>query len=262
MDLDRARILVVNDDGINAPGLKVLERIARSMSRDVWVFAPETEQSGTSHAFTLTGAIRVQRVGRRRFSVSGSPTDCVLLAVSEFLKDRRPDLVLSGVNRGANLAEDVIYSGTVAGAMEGALLGIRAVAMSQVSGEGRAIRWDTAEAHGASVVRSLIAKDWTRDVFMNVNFPPCAAEAVTGTKVVRQGRRSAGYDVHRMPPMRGREYYMIGEAQAGDDPRRGDCDYKVVARNAIAVTPLHVDLTHHGSLATIRSDFAKKKSRR
>ena len=131
MDLSSARILVVNDDGINAPGLKVLERIARSLSRDVWVFAPETEQSGTSHAFTLTGAIRVQRMGRRRFSVSGSPTDCVLLAVSEFLDDRRPDLVLSGVNRGANLAEDVIYSGTVAGAMEGALLGIRAVALNR-----------------------------------------------------------------------------------------------------------------------------------
>jgi 5'/3'-nucleotidase SurE len=262
MDLERARILVVNDDGISAPGLKVLERIARGLSRDVWVFAPETEQSGTSHAFTLTGAIRVQRMGRRRFSVSGSPTDCVLLAVSEFLKDRRPDLVLSGVNRGANLAEDVIYSGTVAGAMEGALLGIRAVAMSQVSGEGRTIRWDAAAAHGAAVIRSLIAKDWSRDVFMNVNFPACAAEEVTGTKVVRQGRRSAGYDIHRMPPMRGREYYMIGDAQAGNDVRRGDCDYKAIARNAIAVTPLHVDLTHHGSLATIRSDFAKKKSRR
>jgi 5'-nucleotidase len=262
MDLDRARILVVNDDGINAPGLKVLERIARSLSRDVWVFAPETEQSGTSHAFTLTGAIRVQRLGRRRFSVSGSPTDCVLLAVSAFLKDRRPDLVLSGVNRGANLAEDVIYSGTVAGAMEGALLGIRAIAMSQVSGDGRTVRWDAAESHGANVVRALIAGEWNRDVFMNVNFPPCAAEAVTGTKVVRQGRRSAGYDIHRIPTMRGRDYYMIGEAQAGNDVRRGDCDCKAVARNAIAVTPLHVDLTHRGSLATIRSDFAKKKSRR
>ncbi len=261
MNLEGARILVVNDDGINAPGLKVLERIARSLSRDVWVFAPETEQSGTSHAFTLTGAIRVQRVGRRRFSVSGSPTDCVLLAVSEFLKDRRPDLVLSGVNRGANLAEDVIYSGTVAGAMEGALLGIRAIALSQVTNADRKIRWDAAEAHGARLIRTLVAKDWTRDVFLNVNFPPCAAAEVTGTSVVRQGRRSAGYDIHRMPPLRGREYYMIGEAQAGNDARRGDCDYKAVARNAIAVTPLHVDLTHHGSLATIRSDFAKKKRR-
>jgi 5'-nucleotidase len=262
MDLDKARILVVNDDGINAPGLKVLERIARALSKDVWVFAPEVEQSGMSHAFTLTGAIRVQRLGRRRFSVSGSPTDCVLLAASEFLKDRRPDLVLSGVNRGANLAEEVIYSGTVAGAMEGALLGIRSVALSQVTGPDRTVSWDAAERHGADVIRALVGRDWTRDVFMNVNFPACAAAAVAGTRTVPQGRRSAGYEIHRMPPLRGREFYMIGESQHGADVRRGDCDYKAVARNEIAVTPLHVDLTHRGTLTTIRADFAKRKPRR
>jgi 5'-nucleotidase len=202
MDLDTARILVVNDDGINAPGLKVLERIARALSKDVWVFAPEVEQSGMSHAFTLTGAIRVQRLGRRRFSVTGSPTDCVLLAASEFLRDRRPDLVLSGVNRGANLAEEVIYSGTVAGAMEGALLGIRSVAMSQVTGPDRTVRWDAAEKHGADAIRALVGRDWPRDVFMNVNFPACDAAEVAGTRIVPQGRRSAGYEIHRMPPLR------------------------------------------------------------
>jgi len=261
-DLSAARILVVNDDGINAPGLKVLERIAKSLSKDVWVFAPEVEQSGMSHAFTLTGAIRVQRLGPRRFSVSGSPTDCVLLAVSEFLKDHKPDLVLSGVNRGANLAEEVIYSGTVAGAMEGALLGIRSFALSQVHGPERAINWEATQKCGADVIRSLLAKDWTRDVFMNVNFPACAADDVAGITVAPQGRRSAGYEIHRITPMRGREYYMLGESQHGDDMRRGDSDYKAIARNEIAITPLHVDLTHRGSLTTIRSDFAKKKSRR
>jgi 5'/3'-nucleotidase len=261
MDLRGARILVVNDDGITAPGIKVLERIARTLARDVWVFAPETEQSGTSHAFTLTGAIRLQRLGRRRFAVSGSPTDCVLLAVSEFLKDHPPDLVLSGVNRGGNLAEDVIYSGTVAGAMEAALLGIRAIALSQVTGPNRTIRWDAAARHGADVIRALIAEDWSRDVFMNVNFPACAAEEVRGTTVARLGRRSAGYEIHRMPTLRGREFYMIGESQLGADMRRGDCDYKAVERNEVAVTPLHVDLTHRGSLTTIRSDFAKNRPR-
>jgi 5'-nucleotidase len=262
MDLGRARILVVNDDGINAPGLKVLERIARDLAKDVWVFAPETEQSGASHAFTLTGAIRVQRLGRRRFSVSGSPTDCVLLAVSEFLKDKRPDLVLSGVNRGGNLAEDVIYSGTVAGAMEAALLGIRAVALSQVMGPERAVSWDAAAAFGADTIRALIAADWTRDVFMNVNFPPCAPDAVAGMTIARQGRRSAGYEIHRMPTMRGRDYFMIGECQHCADLGRGDSDCKAIERNEIAVTPLHVDLTHRGSLTTIRADFAKKKKKR
>jgi 5'-nucleotidase len=237
----------------------VLEQIARTLSKDVWVFAPEVEQSGMSHAFTLTGAIRVQRLNRRRFAVSGSPTDCVLLAVSEFLKDDPPDIVLSGVNRGANLAEEVIYSGTVAGAMEGTLLGIRSIAMSQVMGPDRKVDWDAARTHGPGIVRALLAEEWPRDVFMNVNFPACDAADVRKTTVVRQGRRSAGYEIHKITPMRGRDYYMIGESQHGTDPRRGDSDYKAVERNEIAVTPLHVDLTHRGALTTIRSDFAKKK---
>lgn len=261
-DLSNARILVVNDDGVNAPGLKVLERIAKSLSKDVWVFAPEVEQSGMSHAFTMTGAIRVQRLNRRRFAISGSPTDCVLLAVNELIGDRKPDIVLSGVNRGANLAEDVIYSGTVAGAMEGALLGIRSIALSQMYTPGRKISWDSVQIHGADVIRSLLARNWTRDVFMNVNFPACKASEVRGIAVVPQGRRSGGYEIHRIAPMRGREYYMLGESQHGDDMRRGDSDYKAIDRNEIAITPLHVDLTHRGSLTTIRSDFAKKKLRR
>jgi 5'/3'-nucleotidase SurE len=261
-DLSTARILVVNDDGIMAPGLKVLERIAKSISNDVWVCAPEVEQSGMSHAFTMTGAIRVQRLNRRRFAISGSPTDCVLLAVNELIEGREPDLVLSGVNRGANLAEEVIYSGTVAGAMEGALLGIRSIALSQVTSADRKIDWDATQKLGADVIRQLLAKDWTRDVFMNVNFPACKAEEVKGISVVPQGRRSAGYEIHQITPIRGREYYMLGESQRGIDLRRGDSDYKAVDRNEIAVTPLHVDLTHRGSLTTIRSDFAKKKPRR
>lgn len=258
-DLSAARILVVNDDGINAPGLKVLERIAKSLSKDVWVCAPEVEQSGMSHAFTVTGAIRVQRLGRRRFAVAGSPTDCVLLAVNELIPDRKPDIVLSGVNRGANMAEDVIYSGTVAGAMEGVLLGIRSIALSQQYEDGRKIEWDVAQRSGADVIRRLLAKEWTRDVFINVNFPACKASEVNGIAVVPQGRRSAGYEIHRIAPVRGREYYMLGASQHGAAVRRGDSDYKAVARNEIAVTPLHVDLTHRGSLTTIRTNFAKKK---
>ena len=258
MNLSKARILVVNDDGIMAPGLKVLERIARSLSKDVWVFAPEIEQSGAGHAFTVTGAIRVQRLGRRRFAVSGSPTDCVLLAVSEFLADKRPDLVLSGVNRGANLAEDVIYSGTVAGAMEGALLGIRSIALSQAAGDEPRIRWGAAEKFGPRVIRRLLSVDWTRDVFMNVNFPGCAADEVKGITVVRQGRRSGGYQIVKVPPLRRREYYMIGDPQHDGGASRDDADYRAVERREVSITPLHVDLTHRGSLTTIRSLFARK----
>jgi len=255
VDLANARILVVNDDGIAAPGLKVMEKIARSLGKEVWVVAPHTEQSGASHAFTVTSSIRVEKLGRRRFAVSGSPTDCVLLAVGEIMAGSPPDLVLSGVNKGANLAEEVIYSGTVAGAMEGALLGFRSIALSQATGAGRAIDWATSRRFGADIIRRLLSVEWTRDVFMNVNFPACPVKDVRNTVVVPQGRRSAGYEIHGVP-LRGRQYYMIGEAQHNDRRKRGDADFRAIDRNDIAITPLHVDLTHRGSLTTIRSLFA------
>lgn len=260
MDESSPRILLVNDDGIAAPGLKSLERIARRLSDDVWVFAPQTEQSGASHAFTVTGAIQVQRLGPRRFAIGGSPTDCVLLAMSEFLKDDPPDLVLSGVNSGANLAEDVTYSGTVAGAMEGALFGVRAIALSQKSGPGRKLHWKTAERHAPAVIERLLSVGWTRDVFMNVNFPACEADAVAGISVVKQGRRSSVFDIVRVP-VRRREFYLIGDHQPGIPLDRSESDYVAVERNEIAVTPLHVDLTHRGSLKNIRALFDKKLDR-
>ncbi len=248
------RILVVNDDGIAAPGLKVLERIARKLSDDVWVFAPQTEQSGASHAFTVTGAIQVQRLGPRRFAIGGSPTDCVLLAMSEFLKDAPPDLVLSGVNAGANIAEDVTYSGTVAGAMEGALFGARAIALSQKSGPARKLHWKTAERHAPPVIERLLSVGWTRDVFMNVNFPACDPDAVAGISVVKQGRRSSVFDIVRVP-VRRREFYLIGDYQAGVPVDRSESDFVALDRNEISITPLHVDLTHRGSLKNIRALF-------
>lgn len=259
MDLSKARILLVNDDGISAPGLKLLQRVARNLSKDVWTFAPETEQSGASHSFTLTSTIRVQKLGPRRFSVAGSPTDCVLMAMCEFLKDHPPDLVLSGINRGANLAEEVTYSGTVAGAMEAALFGVRAIALSQATRPDRTIHWHAAQTHAESVIRKLASVEWTRDVFMNVNFPACHAEEVRGVRVVKQGRRSAAYEIVTVPRLRGRDFYLIGESQRGAEMQTGDSDHRVVDRNMIAVTPLHVDLTHRGSLTTIRSLFAKRK---
>jgi len=258
MDLSKSRILIVNDDGISAPGLKLLQRVARNLSKDVWVFAPETEQSGASHSFTLTGTIRVNKLGPRRFSVAGSPTDCVLLAMCEFLQDHPPDLVLAGINRGANLAEEVTYSGTVAGAMEAALFGVRAIALSQATLPDRTIHWHAAQHHAEAVIRKLVSIEWTHDVFMNVNFPACHAGEVGGVAVVKQGRRSAAYDIVKVPRLRGRDFYLIGESQRGVEMRTGDSDHKAVDRNMIAVTPLHVDLTHRGSLTTIRSLFAKR----
>ena len=171
MDTASTRILVTNDDGIHAPGLRVLERIAGSLSEDVWVVASETEQSASSHSLTLTMPLRVRRAARRRFAVSGTPTDCVLIGVNEILADRRPDLVLSGVNAGGNLGEDVTYSGTVAAAIEATLLKIPAIALSQVRRDGRPVRWRTAALHGADIVRRLVALSWPAEVLLNVNFP-------------------------------------------------------------------------------------------
>src|SRR4029077_12779281 len=160
MRLKSARILVTNDDGINAPGLKVLEKIARQLSRDVFVVAPEVEQSGAGHSLTLRRPLQVRRVSARRFAIDGTPTDCVLLAVNQLIEGKRPDLVLSGVNRGSNLGEDVTYSGTIAAAMEATLLGIPSVAMSQMR-DGQKLAWHVAAKHGAHVVRRLMSVPWS-----------------------------------------------------------------------------------------------------
>src|SRR5437868_470213 len=147
------RILVTNDDGIHSPGLLVAETMARALSDDVWVVAPETEQSGASHSLTLSLPLRLRQVEKRKFALTGTPTDCVMMGVAEIAKDRKPDLVLSGVNRGSNLADDVTYSGTIAGAMEGTALGIRSIALSQSYGfeEVFRVRWQCGQTHGPTV---------------------------------------------------------------------------------------------------------------
>ena len=246
LKLAGARILVTNDDGINAPGLKILEKIARSLSRDVWVVAPEMEQSGAGHSLTLRRPLQVRRVAPRRFAVDGTPTDCVLLAVNHLIEGKRPDLVLSGVNRGSNLGEDVTYSGTVAAAMESTLLGIRAIAMSQMR-EGQTIAWRIASRHGAEVVRRLVSVPWTEGVLVNVNFPHLAKGRAKGILVVRQGRRAANIEIaHAADPM-GRNYLWIGDFTS-DNPVGEGTDLWAVRQGAIAVTPLHLDLTH-GAMA-------------
>ncbi len=252
LDLSRARILVANDDGIGAPGLKVLEAVARSFTNDVWVFAPEFEQSGVSHSLSLHRPVRARRITRRRFAIEGSPTDCILMAITEFLPDRPPDLVLSGINRGANLGEEITYSGTVAAAMEATLLGVPAIAMSLEVAPDQPERWRTAREHAPDVIRRLLTCRWPRDVFINVNFPNVPPCDVRGLSVVRQGRRKAGYELLKMPDPRRRGYYVIGAPQRGPHMRRGESDYRAIARGEITVTPLHCDLTHRGALRRLK----------
>jgi 5'-nucleotidase len=250
------RILVTNDDGIHAPGLKTLEKIAKRLSDDVWVVAPDAEQSGASHSLTLTMPIRVREVNRRKFAVRGTPTDCVMMASTVLVKGKRPDLVLSGVNRGANLGEDTTYSGTIAAAMEGTLLGIRAVALSQTYTPGHPVKWATAEHHGPKVIKRLLTADWPDDVLMNVNFPDAVHGSVNGTKVVRQGRRNLfDLNIDQRIDARNVPYYWLGfKRQTGTPPAASDVG--AVQAGFISVTPLHLDLTHVPTLKRMRDAFA------
>src|ERR1700742_5201162 len=166
------RILVTNDDGIHSPGLAVTEKIARALSDDVWVVAPENEQSGASHSLTLTSPLRLRQITERRYAVSGTPTDCVMMPCLHTLKQQPPTLILSGINWGSNLADDVTYSGTIAGAMEGTALNIPSIALSQAYDEGGRLEidWSAARAHGADVVKQLIEAGWPLGVLININF--------------------------------------------------------------------------------------------
>jgi 5'-nucleotidase len=259
-DLSGARILVSNDDGIDAEGLKALERVARTLSDDVWVVAPLTEQSGAGHSLTLHEPLRYQRRGPRHVAVRGTPTDCVLMAVKLVMGDRPPDLVLSGFNRGANMGEDVTYSGTVAVAMEGTLLGIRSIALSQHVQDPANPSWAVAEAHAADVIRRACAAPWSRDVLVNVNFPDCAPDAVQGLRLARQGRRVGSTRfaedlVERKDP-RGRPYVWIGVEQVREFNGQ-DTDLHAIADDCISVTPLCIDLTDETTLTTLSRVFAE-----
>src|SRR3546814_7605395 len=218
LNLRKARVLVTNDDGIHAPGLKTLEKLAKTISDDVWVVAPETEQSATSHSLTLRRPLRERRLGPKRFSVDGTPTDCVLIAHHQILGDRPPDIVLSGINHGGNLGEDVTYSGTVAATMEAALLGFRAIAFSQQRQPDGSVRWKVAERFLPDIVHRLAAMEWTRDLLLNVNFPAVAPEAVTGIFVCRHRRRDEGTSGTEGKAPHGRRLVLIGRDQVDDAP--------------------------------------------
>jgi 5'-nucleotidase len=253
------RILVTNDDGIHSPGLAVAEKIAQSLSDDVWVVAPENEQSGASHSLTLASPLRLRQISERRFAVSGTPTDCVMMACLHIMKQQPPDLVLSGVNWGSNLADDVTYSGTIAGAMEGCALGIASIALSQSYEEGSRhdIDWSAGEAHGAKTVAALVKAGWPAGTLINVNFPRCAAAAVKGVKVVPQGKYDlTSTEIEERVDARQRAYYWIGLRRRKAVPP-ADSDLGAVYGDFIAVTPLHLNLTEEAALKTLHAALAK-----
>ncbi len=239
------RILITNDDGIHAPGLAVLERIARTLSDDIFVVAPESDQSGVSHSLTINDPLRLRKISGRHFAVKGTPTDCVIMGVRRLLDGAAPDLVLSGVNNGQNIAEDMTYSGTVAGALEGACLGLPSIALSQAYGpvgHDEAF-WECAETHAPELISKIIGAGIPQGIVINVNFPACPPEAVQGVAVTVQGRRDAQtVTVEERADGRGKPYFWISVAR-GETTLAPGTDLAALAQNKISVTPLKLDLT-------------------
>lgn len=237
------RVLIVNDDGVEARGIKLLEEIAREFTDDVWVVAPDEEKSGFSHAISMTVPIRVRKIDERHFAVKGTPTDCALLAIYELMSSGPPTVLLSGINRGANLAEDITYSGTAAAAMEGALLGIRSVALSQVFDIGGHAHWATARRFAPPVLARLLSCEWEPGTFVNVNFPHAPPEDVGPARVTTQGRRLPGsFRPVRRVDEREFPYYWIKIAYSPGELQVGT-DLHAIANNEVSITPMHLDFT-------------------
>jgi 5'-nucleotidase len=237
------RILLTNDDGIHAPGLAVLEKIAGELSDDVWVVAPETDQSGLSHSLSLNDPLRLREIGPRHFAVSGTPSDCVIMAVRRILGGD-PDLILSGVNAGQNVADDVTYSGTIAGAIEGMLLGVSSIALSQAYtfDGGRRVPWATAEKHASDVIRKLLDFGFPEGIVYNVNFPNCEPDDVDGVRVTGQGKLTHGLFIDERVDGRGNPYFWLAYRREKPLLAPGT-DLDALASGAISVTPLRLDLT-------------------
>lgn len=243
-DLANCRFLLTNDDGIDAPGIKLLEEIARDISDDVWVIAPDHEKSGAGHSISIHTPIRLRQHAKKRWAVIGTPTDCVLMAYYEIMRDCRPTIVLSGINNGANLAEDVSYSGTIAAAMEGTLLGIRSISLSVVRALDGQANWETARHHGPDLLRRLIAMtDWPRNSFINVNFPDTAPDGVAGVRITSQGQRPPGaFSIDARVDARHVPYYWV-KLSYPEGEKHPETDLHAIHEQAISVTPIQLDFT-------------------
>lgn len=254
IELAKARILVTNDDGIGSDGIKLLEEIARDLSPDVWVVAPEQEQSAASHSLTTRRPLRMSEIATGWYAVDGTPTDCVMLAVKHLLRERRPDLVLSGVNGGGNVGEDLTYSGTVAAAMEATLLDIPAIALSQHFLDGEGIPWRTAARFAPEVIRRLSELPWPEHTLINVNFPAAEPQAVRGIAVTSQGKRAIADNLTERFDPRGRPYYWIGPVREDGIAEPGT-DLAAINEKQVSVTPIYLNLTSVPVLASLKKVF-------
>lgn len=237
------RVLLTNDDGIDAPGMAVLEQIAAELAPEVWVVAPEHDQSGQSHAISLHHALRVSERGDRRFGVSGTPGDCAAMGICHLMKDAPPQLVLSGVNRGLNLGMETVFSGTVGGAMTAMMLGVPALALSQSFKDRNNVPWDTARDLGVETVRKLLAIGWNKSCVLNINFPPIPPAEVGPMTLARQGEGMvAGMHVETRIDPRGMAYHWLN-FKRGEIRQRLESDYSAMRAGKLVVTPLRYDRT-------------------
>ena len=244
------RALISNDDGIQSAGIEALERAARAAGFETWVVAPDREQSATSHALTLHRPLRVTKKGERAWAVDGTPTDCVNLAICRLLRDARPDFLFSGINQGPNLGDDVTYSGTVAAAFEGTLLGVPAIAFSlDFAPDGsRPVDFREAESVAEEVIRLALVRSMGDEVLWNVNIP---SGRPAGIRATRMGRRRYGESVVEKTDPRGRPYFWIGGTHV--DTHEDGSDLTTVAGGFVSVTPLHLDMTAHRELENLAS---------
>jgi 5'-nucleotidase len=251
------RVILTNDDGIDAPGMAVLEEIAAQIAREVWVVAPEHDQSGQSHAISLHHAIRVSERGIRRFGVTGTPGDCAAMGICHLMKDAPPQLMLSGVNRGVNLGIETVFSGTVGGAMTAMMLGVPAIALSQAFTDRRNVPWDTARTLGARTIQQLVETGWAEGACLNVNFPPIPAGEAGPITLAKQGEGLiAGMSVDTRVDPRGLSYHWLNFHRSDREQSPGT-DYSAMRAGRIVVTPLRYDRTDEDAF----NELAKKLPR-
>lgn len=263
INLNESRILITNDDGITADGIKILRSIANEFSNDVWVVAPEHEKSGASHALSFQNELTLKKYEDKSFSVNGTPSDCVAIGISNVLKDKRPDIILSGINSGCNVGEDVTYSGTIAAAMEGLIRRIPSIAISQnyEAGKKNQISWDSSQFFLKNLLVDLTNQGWSNNVFMNINFPYCSAEKVKSIQVTTQGNRDTDdliiNEVEASKFRFGLRRRLEENAKLNLPPLNEGIkgymtDVEAIANQHISVTPFHLDLTHHKSLEDLK----------
>ncbi len=244
-------ILLTNDDGIDAPGLEVLERIAGTLARNVWIVAPEHDQSGVSHAISLHHPIRVSERGPQRWAVTGTPGDCVVMALSHLMGPARPQLLLSGVNRGANLGIETVFSGTIGGAMTGMMLGVPSIALSQAWTDHARVHWDTAATIGPEIVRRLLEIGWGAATCLSVNFPDLPAAEAGPLTLARQGAGTVrGMNVEPRTDPRGLTYYWVG-FRRGERDQGPESDIEALNSGRVVVTPLRYDRTDEEAYALL-----------